>query len=225
MSQELLTRDNIGDFQQDLLKWFERAKRYFPWRETNDPYAVLVAEKLLQQTLARETVVKTYQELIRRYPTPKHLAGAELAKLEAVIRPLGLVYRAKELKMMACELMERHNGTVPANLKGLLKLTGVGQYSARAVMSFAYGEDIAVVDTNVARFLYRLYEISGPMPANPARKKSLINLAEDLIPPGRAKDFNLAVLDLCAAICKSNNPQCVVCPVRDYCLYGSKRLE
>jgi A/G-specific adenine glycosylase len=100
----------------------------------------------------------------------------------------------------------------------LIALPGVGDYSARAVLSFAFGEDVPIVDTNVARFLYRLCGLPGPMPANPARKRSLIELAGELVPAGRAKEFNLAILDLCAQICRPKNPLCTDCPVNLYCI-------
>lgn len=218
----LRIEDNKIDFQERLLAWFEQAQRNFPWRSQSDPYAILITEKLVQQTAARDVVIQAYEQFLRQYPTPQHLAGANLLDLEEIIRPLGLNYRARELIAMAQELVARHNGEVPQNLKELLALSGVGDYCARAVLSFAFGQDVPVVDTNVARFLHRLYGISGHLPTNPARKKSLIELAGTLIPAGRSKNFNLAILDLCAQICKPTNPACSVCPVQVYCAYGTK---
>lgn len=212
-----------AEFQHQLLAWFEREQREFPWRLRPKPYEVLVAEKLLQQTAARAVVVESYQEVLRRYPTPTDLAKAQLSDLEELIRPLGFTYRARDLLAMAQALVERYNGDVPTNLKELLALPGVGDYAARAVLSFAFGEDVPVVDTNVARFLYRLFGIEGRLPFNPARKKSLIDLAASLVPPGRSKDWNLAILDLCASICKPSIPLCSSCPVQPYCNYGSEK--
>ncbi len=219
-----LTEGTRIGFQERLLSWFEQACRDFPWRSQSDPYATLIVEKLLQQTAAREVVVQAYQQLLDQYPTPQHLSQANVPELEQIVRPLGFTYRAKELRTMAQELVARHNGIVPGNLNDLLNLPGVGDYAARAVLSFAYGEDVPVVDTNVARFLYRLYGLEGPLPANPARKRSLISLAGKLIPAGRSKEFNLAILDLCAQICRPTNPLCPDCPVQVYCVYGTKRV-
>ncbi len=216
--------DSTGHFQDSLLAWFARAKRDFPWRSRRDPYAVLIAEKLLQQTAARDVVVRSYEHLLRRYPTTELLAQAHVPDLESIIRPLGFAYRAVELREMARSLVARHGGEVPADLGALLALPGVGDYAARAVLSFAFGEDVPVVDTNVARFLYRLYGLPGRQPTNPARKKSLINLAATLVPTGRSKDYNLAILDLCATVCKPGVPLCAVCPVRPYCVHGLERL-
>jgi A/G-specific adenine glycosylase len=219
-----LERDGKKLFQERLLSWFWREGRDFPWRLTTDPFAVLVAEKLLQQTRVRDTVVDAYGIILERYATPAELAQADLPDLEEIIRPLGLVYRAAELQAMARELMERHDGRIPDNLKELMHLTGVGSYVARAVMSFAYGKDVPIVDTNVARILYRVFAIPGPMPANPARKRILIELADSLIPEDHARQFNLAMLDLGALICTPTSPNCDSCPINEVCRHGRHRL-
>lgn len=216
---------NKQSFQQSLLAWFEQEGRDFPWRFNADPYAVLVAEKLLQQSLARDILVDAYNKILEHYPDPQRLSQASIPDIEEIIRHIGFVYRAKELVTMARELQERHNGRVPPDFKQLMALTGVGDYAARAVLSFAFAEDVAVVDTNVARFLFRLYGLPGALPANPARKRYLVELASSLVPEGRSKDYNLAILDLCAKICKPYNPLCPMCPVRDYCDYGSARAK
>lgn len=200
--------------------WFEENCRDFPWRHTRDPYVVLLAEKLLQQTAARRVVVDAFQNLVSAYPSTKALADANIGDLEKIFAPLGFHYRAKELKVLANALLERHQGLVPADLGDLKSLPGIGDYAARAVLSFAYGQDVPIVDTNVARFLYRVFAIPGPLPANPARKKSLIELAAKLVPEGRSREFNLAVLDLCALVCTPSRPKCPACPVQPLCCYG-----
>lgn len=156
-----LTPDEVEDFQARLFAWFRQARRAFPWRLRDDPYSVLLAEKLLQQTAARPGVVNAYQQLCRRYPTPLRLARARLRVLEKIVQPLGFPYRAKELRELARTLVIRHGGEVPRNLEDLLALPGVGDYAARAVLTFAFADDVPVVDTNVCRFLYRLYGIPG----------------------------------------------------------------
>lgn len=210
-------------FQAALLGWFSKYRRKFPWRRKSDPYAILIAEKLLQQTAARDVVVQAYRKFLKRYPTPRRLAQAEVTDIEEIIRPLGFTYRAQELKVLGQELLVRHGGAVPCTLPQLLSLPGVGDYAARAVLSFAFSEDVPIVDTNVARFLYRIFGVEGRMPSNPARKKSLIALAATLVPTGRSKEWNLAVLDLCALICTPVKPKCLMCPVREYCAIGSQR--
>jgi A/G-specific adenine glycosylase len=219
----MITEQNLLSFQNQLLNWFASEQRSFPWRHKSTPYKILVAEKLLQQTRANEVVVNVFEQLLANYPSPFALAKADVNDVEELFRPLGLVYRAKELCKMAQELVRDYDGQVPNDLKKLLRLTGVGDYSARAVLTFAFEENVPIVDTNVARFLYRLYEIPDPFPSNPARKKSLIEIAANLIPDGSARDFNFALLDLCAKICKLNNPACFICPVQKFCLYGIKK--
>lgn len=221
-----LTEINKPNFQQDLLSWFEKYQRsHLPWRLTTDPYAILVAEKLLQQTSARQLVIDAYNEIMQRYPTPQALSQANSDKLKTLIRSLGFMYRADELIAMAQYLVEVHNGKIPHSLAELLDLPGIGQYCARAVLSFAFNEDVPIVDTNVARFLYRLYDFVDPIPQSPASNKRLIELASSLVPFGRAREYNLAVLDLCAFVCVKRNPRCLDCPVLAYCAYGQKRVQ
>jgi A/G-specific adenine glycosylase len=148
------------------------------------------------------------------------LAEANLADVSAIIQPLGLTYRAAELIKLAADLVNLYDGVVPDDLSSLITLTGVGEYSARAVLSFAFGCDVAVVDTNIARIFYRVFDIPGRMPSNPARKRSLIDLATELLPVGQARRFNLALLDLGALVCTPRSPDCKDCPVLEYCDYG-----
>lgn len=221
MSEVLPPDDwDLAGFQQRLLTWYSQNGRRFPWRETADPYTILIAEKLLQQTQARESVISAYQALLSTYPSPGALAKANMADVTAIVQPLGLAYRAAELIGLAEGLVSLHDGVVPDNLAALMALTGVGDYSARAVLSFAFGYDVAVVDTNVARIFYRVFGIAGRMPSNPARKRSLIDLATALLPAGQARPFNLALLDLGALICTPRAPDCENCPVLHYCAYG-----
>lgn len=131
------TEENKAAFQNALLAWYKRHRRRFPWRRKSDPYAILIAEKLLQQTAARDVVVQAYKQLLKEYPTPRRLAGARVLDLEEIIRPLGFLYRAKELQTLGQALVARHRGKVPRTLKELLALPGVGDYAARAVLSFA----------------------------------------------------------------------------------------
>jgi endonuclease III len=158
---EVVSEKQVGGIQARLLAWFERNRRDFPWRHSHNPYTVLVTEKLLQQTAARDSVVKAFHDLTTLYPSVSELADADDAELERILAPLGFHYRAKELKVLASTLLEEHGGSIPAELNQLKALPGIGDYMARAVLSFAYGQDIAVVDTNVARFLYRVFAIAG----------------------------------------------------------------
>src|SRR5262249_11304295 len=102
----------------------------------------------------------------------------------------------------------------------LLRLPGIGDYAARAILSFAYDQDVPIVDTNIARLLHRIFGITNPIPSNPARNKQLIEMATALVPEGQSRNFNLAALDLCASTCTARQPNCAICPIRNECDYG-----
>ena len=218
-------QQNRYRLQESLLDWYAANQRDFPWRKTNNPFEILLAEKLLQQTKARDIVVSIYTNLLAKYPTAQALTNATAEELREIIQPLGLAYRASEIRQMAAEIVELYGGEVPSNLKELLNLTGVGDYCARAVLSFAYNQDVPIVDTNIARFLHRLCGIKEPLPTNPARKKYLRSLATQLLPENRARDFNLAMLDVCAAVCTSKNPKCYTCPLQEFCAYAQENVS
>jgi len=220
-----LAEPDVLEIQTRLLDWFRISGRQFPWRRTCDPYAVLLAEKLLQQTSVRESLVQAYNDLLTAYPTPAALAEADWNDIRVTIHPLGLHYRAQELVELAREISEKHGGCIPQDLKSLLALPGVGDYIARAELCFAFGQDVPIVDTNVARILYRLFGLPGPMPANPARKRSLIELAGSLLPTGQSREFNLAMLDLGALICKVPAPECNLCPLSSICEFDISTTE
>lgn len=207
--------------QSTLLGWFVENQRDFPWRITRDPYAILIAEKLLQQTAARQAVVLAYKDLIGAYPTPQDLAKARHADLFEVIKPLGFHFRARELITLAATILEQFDGAVPHTLRELKSLPGVGEYTARAVLSFAFDEDFAIVDTNVARWLCRVLGVERPLPSNPARDRQLLLVASALLPPGHSRDFNFAVLDLCSQVCLAKRPLCRSCPLQEICAYSS----
>jgi len=218
-------QENIQKFQEKLLNWFEENQRdHLPWRQTTNPYEILLAEKLLQQTSVRQLVIDAYLELLEQYPTIGDLAEADPEKIKTIIHSLGFHYRAYELVSMAQEIVSQHDGKIPDNLDDLKALTGVGPYCARAVLSFAFNGDIAVVDVNVGWFLHRVFGLEGKLPSSPATSKKLRQVASQLLPDGKAKEFNWAILDLCAEICTRRNPHCEICPINEHCAYGISHL-
>jgi A/G-specific adenine glycosylase len=220
-----LSAEEIKSLQQLLLFWFVSNQRHFPWRESRNPFHILIAEKLLQQTSVGDRVIIAYCSIIKQYPDSKSLANANSNNLKEFVNPLGLNYRSEELINLASVLEKKYFGKIPDKYELLIQLPGVGEYSARAILSFAYGFDVAVVDTNVARFLIRVFGIDIPMPSNPARKKMLLDLATSLIPTGRSREYNLAVLDLCALLCKIKNPHCDRCPINQICFHYRTKLD
>lgn len=201
-----------------LLQWASSNGRDYPWRHTTDPYEILIAEKLLQQTSVRPDLVTAYTIILSKYPSPANLADAQVADIERIIQKLGLLYRARDFVLMAQDVCEKFDGHIPKTLPELLSIFGVGDYSARAVLSFAYGLDYAVVDTNVARIIYRVNKLEEKFPANPARSRKLYSIVGDLLPEGYSREFNWAMIDLGALICSAKQPSCEKCPLNHRCL-------
>lgn len=212
----------IADFQESLLEWFRKNGREYPWRKTRDPYSILILEKLLQQTSVRSSIVDIYSFLLQKYPTVHELALAEVDQIRALIKPLGLHYRANDYIHMAQEIRDRFGGIIPTDLQSLLSIYGIGDYTARAILCFAYLQDVPVVDTNIARILIRVLDIPGKPPTNPSRNRNLIDIMEELIPIGNAQHFNWGLIDLGAFICKSTNPRCGDCPLKNLCAFFSR---
>lgn len=207
----------LNTFQNNILNWWKNNKRIFPWRETINPYKILCSEILLQQTNA-EKVVEAYNKITVDYPNVDNLAEAELDKLKEIIKPLGLLKRAERLKEIALVIMDKYNGLVPENRDNLLKLPGVGDYTANAVMCFAYGKKVGVLDTNTIRILARVFDIKSDK-ARPRNDKSLQTELNRIIPKNDSKIFNYSLLDFAALICTAENPNCKKCVISSTCIY------
>jgi A/G-specific adenine glycosylase len=205
----------IRRFQTLLFAWYAKNGRDLPWRRTRDPYRVLVSEIMLQQTQV-ERVIPKYREFLRRYPTLDRLAAASTAEVEGAWRPLGYNIRPVRLQGIARETVARYGGRLPDDAKTLREFRGIGRYTANAILAFAYGRDAAVLDTNVRRVLGRVF--LGPHARGRARGQKLYwDLAEALVPPGRAYDFNQALMDFGATWCTARRPRCPRCPMRTLC--------
>ncbi|WP_028059712.1 HhH-GPD family protein [Candidatus Solirubrobacter pratensis] len=185
-----------------LLAWYDRVRRPLPWRETRDPYALLVSEVMLQQTQALR-VVPYYERWLARFPDPGALAAAPVRDVLAHWSGLGYNRRALALQAAAHEVAER------GWPEDLTRLPGVGPYTAAAVASFAWDRQVAAVDTNVRRVLARR---EGPRPEAALRTR-----AQQLVPAGRAATFNQAMMELGATVCRPRAPRCDACPVAPGC--------
>ena len=201
-------------FRRTLSRWGALNRRSFPWRETDDPFRILVAEVLLQRSRG-VTVAKVFERLFSRWPDAEHLARARVDSIESVIRPLGLVSRAAKLRALARSVVQL--GTVPNSLEGLLGLPGVGPYAAGATMAVAFGERSAVVDGVTARVYRRYFGLSTDLPA--VSDKELWSLVTDVTPKRSVKEWNWAVLDLAATTCLPKIPRCSACPLRAECAW------
>jgi A/G-specific adenine glycosylase len=205
----------VRAFQRRLLAWYAEHGRDLPWRRTRDPYRVLVSEIMLQQTQV-DRVVPKYHEFLGRYPTIHALAAARAAEVRQLWYPLGYNIRPFRLHQIARETVARYRGRLPDTAERLRALPGIGRYTAGALLSFAYGQDAAVLDTNVRRVLTRVF--LGPRRTRRLRgDKALWDLAHRLVPRGNAYDFNQALMDFGATWCTSRRPRCQPCPVRRQC--------
>lgn len=202
-----------------LLRWFQAEQRDLPWRRTTDPYQILVSEVMLQQTQVARVVPK-FREFMARFPTLESLAAAPAAEVIRAWQGLGYNRRAVRLQAMARQMVERW-GRVPEDPADLLSLEGVGRYTAAAVAAFAFGAQAAAVDTNVRRVLGRLVLGREQAPAG----RRLEALAERLLPPGRARQWNAALMDLGALVCVAGRPRCEACPAADLCRARTARPE
>jgi len=209
-------------FSRLLLKWWGKNKRTFPWRLRRDPYAVLIAEMLLRKTTAKQ-VEKVYEDFISRYPSPPALSEADMDGPSNILTPLGMEHKRAELFIrLGRAIQDNPGGRIPSTEKALLKLPGVGQYAANAVLSFSHGRKVPMVDTNFIRVIQRVFGLTSSK-ARARNDKQLWEFAEKLVPRRRSREFNLAVLDFAALICKYGNPQCGKCPIISICTYGLQR--
>ena len=207
---------NTKWFRDRLLTWAKQNLRDYPWRKTDNPYYILVAEFLLQRTDA-DTVAPIYEMLLAQYPTVEHLAIAEVGDIAKILQPLGLFFRAERLSQTAQIVIEKHQGEIPTSEPELLKLPGIGIYTARAILSQAFKRSAAVMDTNVARILERFFGIKGERVKS--RCKILWSAADDIAPKSKVGHWNLTLLDFGALICTARNPKCRQCPLANRCYW------
>jgi A/G-specific adenine glycosylase len=202
-------------FRQRLLTWYRANGRDLPWRKTDDPYHILVSEIMLQQTQV-DRVLPKYAEWLVKYPSFETLASAPEADVTATWYPLGYNVRPKRLQSIAREAVANYGGQLPDDEETLLSFKGIGAYTAGAIRSFAFRQRAAILDTNVARVLFRIYVGKGD-PKSHAMKRHLWKLSETLVPIRHVFDFNQALMDFGAMICVARNPKCPVCPMSKGC--------
>ncbi len=214
-------------FTRKLLAWYRRAARDLPWRRTRDPYRVLVSEFMLQQTQVSR-VAQYYPRFLERFPDLGALAHAKPRAVREAWDGLGYYARARNLHKLAKQVAGRSDAgegvaKLPEEPEELIKLPGVGPYTAGAVASFAYEKPVPAVDTNVARVIRRVFGNAK----RGMRNAELWRLARALVPKNgkRAWKYNQAVMELGAVICVARKPKCPECPVRPVCRTGRVRLS
>jgi A/G-specific adenine glycosylase len=202
-------------FRRRLLTWYRAHGRELPWRRTRDPYHILVSEIMLQQTQV-DRVLPKYHEWLGKYPSLAALAAAHEDEVTQTWRPLGYNIRPRRLQSIARESIARYGGELPSDHETLMSFKGIGAYTAGAIRSFAFGQRAAILDTNVARVLYRVFVGRGDLKSHKMRKR-LWGLSEALVPHKHVFDFNQALMDFGATICTARKPQCHACPMTGFC--------
>ncbi|MCB0795505.1 MAG: A/G-specific adenine glycosylase [Flavobacteriales bacterium] len=203
-------------FSEQLLSWYEEEHRDLPWRRTKDPYRIWLSEVMLQQTRV-EQGVGYYERFLDAFPTVHALAAASERKVLRLWQGLGYYSRARNLHAAARQVVLEHGGRFPADHTALRALPGVGDYTAAAVASIAFGLHHAVVDGNVYRVLARVFDIDTPIDSTEGRRR-FRDLASSLLPATDAGTHNQAVMELGALICTPRKPGCTNCPVASWCL-------
>lgn len=206
---------DVVSFRKNILEWYSSFGRTYGWRTDSDPFHILVAEIMLQQTFA-DKVEPVFNEFIARYPSPEKVVSGRKTKMLEIFNPLGLLYRVDTIRRMSKTLANRFGGVVPENEIELMSLPGVGKYIASSVRSLAFDKHSPVVDGNIARIFSRAFFGSNHEVASKPTQSDW-ELAEILAPRGSTRDFNLALLDFGALVCKHYNPACSNCPVSRLC--------
>jgi len=217
-----LPEKQIQWFRSQLQSWSIANFRDFPWRRTTEPYAIFIAELLLQKTDAT-TAEKIYETFLTRYPSlkailltpPGAIANTNIEEIARLLTPLGLHFRAKRLHQAAQIILEKHGGKIPATETELLELPGVGKYTARSICTNAFKQPLAVLDTNIARIIERFFGIKGNRVKS--RCKILWGIAEIIAPKANVDIWNLTLIDFGAAICTASRPRCQNCPLQQQC--------
>ena len=210
-----LEPDHLAQVQSALLSWYAQEQRDLPWRTTSDPYAILVSEVMLQQTQV-DRVLPKYRQFLAAFPTLVDLAAAPTAEVISAWVPLGYNRRAISLQSIAKQVIAEYQGQIPDSIDELLKLKGIGRYTAGAIACFAYRKHVATVDTNIRRVLHRIF-LGLEQPEQKINDSQMLSLAEQVLPTGQAYNWNQALMDLGATTCTSNDTRCGSCPLQETC--------
>lgn len=205
-------------FGDQLLKWWRVHGRRFPWRETRDPYKILISEVLLHRTRA-EQVAPVYLKFIEKYPDLNHLYVASGDDVKRLLRTLGLDWRVRLLNKMVPEIVERYGGKIPSSDSELETLPGVSRYISSAVRSFAFDQPDVLLDTNIVRVIGRLFGI--PVIDGSRRSKRFADLYRKIVDRRSTREFNYALIDLGALVCRPKHPKCGQCPAAKICQYAT----
>ncbi len=202
-------------FWSVLLSWYKSNQRYYPWRDTDNVFHILIAEMFLQQTRA-DQALGVYRDVINIYPTPEMMSKACEVELLEMIKPIGLAYRAARLIQSSNLICKKYDSIVPKSRTELLELPGIGDYIADAVLCYGYGIRTIPIDTNVCRLFMRYFGLEAQSERVRLDMKLKASIREKYIFKC-TREPNLAVLDYADAICKARNPECSSCELAHYC--------
>jgi A/G-specific adenine glycosylase len=201
--------------RKQLLGWFRQFQRDLPWRRSKDPYRIWLSEIMLQQTRVA-AVIPYYERFLERFPDVNALASAPQEEVLRLWSGLGYYSRARNLQSAAQQIVAKHGGAFPRNEDDALELPGIGNYTAAAILSIAYGAKHAVLDGNVARVLARIFAVRGDL-RDAKRWRGLQERADALLDPKSPGDWNQAMMELGATLCTPPAPQCLLCPIAQFC--------
>lgn len=211
------------EFSNRLLIWHFHNKKKFGWRETKNPYKILISKILLHKTDSQK-VEKVYPNFIEKFPTVYHLYQAEPEEINDLIKDIGLFYRGQRLKRIAEQIVNKFNGNIPASKEDLMSLYGVGGYISNAVLCFAFKKRMPIVDTNVIRVYKRVFTVKS-LKSRPRTDKEIWDFAEKMLPKENYVEYNYALLDFASDICRAKNPLCEICPIKSICVYQKEGLK
>ncbi len=211
----MLTGTALIRFRKNLLAWFSQFQRDLPWRHSKDAYRIWLSEIMLQQTRVA-AAIPYYENFLKRFPDVRALAEAPADEVLRLWSGLGYYSRARNLQKAAQQIVALHNGVFPANESEALTLPGIGTYTAAAILSIAHGRKLAVLDGNVARVLARLLAMRGDLRTE-GRWQKLQKAADALLSPNAPGDWNQAMMELGAILCSRKSPQCLLCPINEFC--------
>ena len=216
MGDGTATEEKIETVRAGLVAWFALNRRDLPWRRTRDPYRILLAEIMLQQTQV-DRVIAYYEAFLARFPTLEELAAAPTAEVIRLWAGLGYNRRAVNLQRTAQAIVAEHGGVFPRTVEALRALPGIGPYTAGAIACFAFEQDVAFIDTNMRRVLHRLF-VGVDVPKPVVADRAVVEIATNVLPPGEGWTWNQALIEFGALQCTARKPACVTCPLQRSCL-------
>jgi len=216
LAKQIPSIEDVRILRAKILRWFNKNGRSYPWRETFDPFRVLIAEMMLRRTKA-DQVKKVYERIFTEYPDIEAMANSRNKKLQRILQPLGLNWRLPSFRLVARELRKKYQCRVPQNKPQLMSLPGVGDYVAGAVLSIAYNRKEGIVDSNIVRLYRRYFALKTSKEGR--RDKYVIEIAKIYASGRKPRKANLAVLDFTALVCTPRKPHCEKCLVCAKCRY------